>query len=233
VNVETVMRDLDAVTRERNELAAELAGLKSQLAEAAAKEAAALVSASPATDVKVAVPEAPTVTEAESLELPFPVDPAANGQILEYSAECPQRLGEVRGIGAAFETQLFSAGIGSYWQLSQLTDERLSEVLELNHEARAAFDFSAVKAEALKRAEETESLGRKWSGEAPDDLTMIDDLTEAFQRKLADAGICTFATLAQSSPELLARICPSVSARPVDYSVWIDQARLLAEASAA
>ena len=42
---------------------------------------------------------------------------------------CPQDLSRISGIGAVYETKLYAAGIGTYWELSEIADQDLVRVL--------------------------------------------------------------------------------------------------------
>jgi predicted flap endonuclease-1-like 5' DNA nuclease len=189
--VAALLADLDQLTRERNEYAAELAALK-------------------------AGPDAP----ARATARPTPIEP-----VEEFVAACPQHLSDVTGIGAVYETRLYSAGIGSYWELAQLSPAELAEILELDDPQRRQFDYAAVRKDAARLAKETQSMGRRWNQELPDDLEPIEGIGPAFEKKLYDAGLCTFAALAAATPEQLALICPGSPSRRPDYASWIAQAQ--------
>lgn len=193
----TMLADLDQLTRERNELAAELASLKAGGGAVPRRAARAPSQAADAVE--------------------------------EFVAACPQHLSDVKGIGAAFETRLYAAGIGSYWELSRLTDRELAVILELDDVQAAQLDCAAIRADAARLAAETGSAGRKWSRDMPDDLEPIEGIGQVFEKRLYDAGICTYAALAASSPEELERLCPGNASRRPDYASWIAQARRRAE----
>ena len=211
------LADLDAVSRERNDLAAQLAALRS-----AAPPAAAPARRSRA---KPKAAELPGLLE--ELESATPPTETA---VKEFVAACPQHLSDVHGIGSAYETRLYAAGIGSYWQLSQTSDEALAEALELEEGQREQFDFAAVKSEALRLARETRSEGRRWNQEPPDDLEPIEGIGKAFEKRLYDAGICTYDAIARMTPAELAEVCPSPTLKESDYAQWIGQAMRLAAA---
>ncbi len=200
-----LLAELEAMTRERNEFAAELATLR-------------------------AATPTPAKRSRKSAPSPAPVEPETPADPEEYSAACPQHLAEVTGIGPEHEPKLFAAGVGSYWELSQLNDSTLASVLELNELERSVVDFDGIRHDAARLARETKSVGRKWSGAEPDDLKAIEGITPGFQRRLYDAGLCTFAALAGASAETLAELCPGNSQRPPDHDGWIAQARARTEA---
>ncbi|KAB2659996.1 MAG: hypothetical protein DVB31_14910 [Verrucomicrobia bacterium] len=192
----TMLSDMDQLSRERNELAAELAALKAS-------------GGAPVAPARAAAKAAPRNTES----------------VEEFVAPCPQHLSEVKGIGPAFETRLYAVGIGSYWDLSRLTDRELAVILELDDAEAAKLDAPGIRADAARLAQETHSVGRRWSQEPPDDLEPIEGIGTAFEKKLYDAGLCTYAALAASSVERLEEICPGNPSRRPDYASWIEQAR--------
>ena len=138
---------------------------------------------------------------------------------------CPQDLSRISGIGAVYETKLYAAGIGTYWELSEIADQDLVRVLEVQD--FQAVDIVAVKADALKLAEETDTVGRYWDGTPPDDFEKLEGIGEVYERRLYDAGICTFRALAGVSAERLQEICQAPDWRRPDYASWIAQAERL------
>jgi predicted flap endonuclease-1-like 5' DNA nuclease len=138
---------------------------------------------------------------------------------------CPQDLSRISGIGAVYETKLYAAGIGTYWEFSEIADQDLVRVLEVQD--FQAVDIVAIKAAALKLAEETDSVGRYWDGTPPDDFEKLEGVGEVFERRLYDAGICTYNALAEVSAERLQEICQAPDWRRPDYAAWIAQAQRL------
>lgn len=212
VDVDALVADFDALSRERNELAAELAVLKSTIDSTPAKAQRK--------------PAAPTPTHQPDEPADTPTDEAVE----EFVARCPQHLSDVKGIGSSLETRLYAAGIGSYWELSQLSDARLIEILELNETQREGFPFDSVRADAARLARETGTRGRRWNQEPPDDLEPITGIGHTFEKKLYDAGICTFEALASATVEQLREICPGSPQKRPNHASWIAQARELAAA---
>jgi predicted flap endonuclease-1-like 5' DNA nuclease len=81
---------------------------------------------------------------------------------------------------------------------------------------------------------EVEAATAAPSGTSGDDLTRIRDIGPRFAQALRDAGITSFAQLAQMTPESLAeRLAPFVSVRPqrIRQNDWIGQARQLVNSS--
>ena len=149
----------------------------------------------------------------------------AGGVVVGAKAPCPQDLSRISGIGAVYETKLYAAGIGTYWELSEIADQDLVRVLEVQD--FQAVDIVAVKADALKLAEETDTVGRYWDGTPPDDFEKLEGIGEVYERRLYDAGICTFRALAEVSAERLQEICQAPDWRRPDYASWIAQAERL------
>lgn len=213
-----LLAEIDELNRERNTLAAELAALKSQTP--SQPSGSGRKKKARTADVELfPVASASTDSAAET-------DASSEGEgVVEFSSKCPQHLSDVKGIGPVFEQRLYVAGVGSYWELAQLTDRTLAEVLELDAPQRESFDFAAARADAARLARETRSEGRKWTGDQPDDLEPLEGIGAAIEKRLYNAGICTFAALAAASEESLAEICPTAKFRGANYARWIEQAR--------
>ncbi len=140
-----------------------------------------------------------------------------------FIAACPQDLSAVKGIGAVYEAKLYAAGIGTYWELANAADDLLAALFEIKDFQNV--DFSAIKAGAQQLAEETNSVGRTWSGAQPDDFETLEGIGEVYERRLYEAGICTWQALAATTVEQLAEICHAPEWRRPDYARWIAQAR--------
>jgi predicted flap endonuclease-1-like 5' DNA nuclease len=132
---------------------------------------------------------------------------------------CPQDLSAVPGVGQVFEDRLYAAGIGSYWELAETPADELATIL--NVRAFQGVDLDTIKAAAMRQAVETNSLGRAWDGTPPDDFAGLPGIGEVYERRLYEAGICTFAALAATSAERLAEVCQAPRARTPDYAAWI------------
>jgi len=143
-----------------------------------------------------------------------------------YVVSCPQDLSAVPGVGSVFEQRLYAAGIGSYWQLAELPDAELATILDAG--SFGGVDVAAIKAEAMRLAVSSNALGRAWDGTPPDDFEQLGGIGEIYERRLYEAGICTFASLAATSPERLAEICQAPAMRTPDYNTWIARAGELA-----
>ena len=154
-------------------------------------------------------------------------DRAVAAQRLPQLTTAPQDLARVNGIGATYEQRLYAAGIGSFWELANMSDEDFAHLLGLTELQRAAFDGAAIRAQAEQLATETGAVGQLWDGAAPDDLEPIKGIGKVFEQRLYDAGIRTYARLAAATPEELANICGGNMPVKPDFASWIEQARSL------
>ena len=242
---DALLAELDQMSRERNELAAELAILRAAAPAKPAKTPGTrrprkektpaphdadlgLLSSPPVSDgVASAAPAASaTSSSSNSSEPSDGADPVEATTL----SPCPQALSDVKGIDAVLEQRLYAGGIGSYWSLAQLSDEELARVLELGESERAAVDFDDLRHDAARLARDTQTVGRRWSGAQPDDLERLEGIGPAQERRLHEAGICTFEALAATDAETLATLCPSHAGSALDYDRWIAQARALVAA---
>lgn len=138
------------------------------------------------------------------------------------TSACPQDLAQVDGIGQIYEQRLYAYGIGTFWELANTDTDDLARILAV--EDFQAVDLARIRADAARLAEESNSVGRAWDGSKPDDLESIEGIGEVFERRLYEAGICTFAALASASEETLAAICRAPAWSKPDYAAWIQQA---------
>ena len=141
---------------------------------------------------------------------------------------CPQDLSAVSGIGPVYEERLYAAGIGTYWSLAELPIEELARILELK--SFQDVDLAAISTEAMTIAAETNSLGRSWDGTSPDDFDGLPEIGEVYERRLYEAGICTYEAMAATTPEQLAAICKAPPMRTPNYAAWIATAADLSAA---
>lgn len=151
--------------------------------------------------------------------------------LMPKTVRVPQDLGMVKGIGRVYEQRLYEAGIGTYWELANLSDEEMERILQIGPLQKLRIDFDAIRADAERLAQETNTVGQLWSGEAPDDFEPIEGIGKIYERRLYEAGIRTYRDLASTTPEHLAEIIkPRPPAQP-DFARWIAQAQQLAEAT--
>jgi predicted flap endonuclease-1-like 5' DNA nuclease len=136
---------------------------------------------------------------------------------------CPQDLAEIDGVGTIYEQRLFSNGIGTFWEVGMLSDDMLTDILEI--EKFQDVDLVALKADALRLAQETNAMGHTWDGSEPDDFEVFEGIGPVLERRLYAAGICTYESLAEASTALLERVANAPAFQKPDYQLWIDQAQ--------
>lgn len=136
-----------------------------------------------------------------------------------HIVSCPQDLSAVSGIGAIYEDRLYAAGIGSYWELAETPASDLATILALQSYQEA--DLAAIKSSAMELAVRSNSIGRSWDGTPPDNFEELEGLGEIYERRLYEAGICTFDALAAATPDHLAEICQAPPMRRPNYDAWI------------
>lgn len=138
-----------------------------------------------------------------------------------------QDLATVYGIGATYEQRLYNAGVGTYWELSHLSDDDFVSMLQLGDLQQKAIDLDAIRSDARRLAVETDAVGALWEGETPDDFEPILGIGKVFEQRLYDAGIRSYRRLAAATAEELAAICQAHTAVAPDFAAWIEQAKTL------
>lgn len=139
---------------------------------------------------------------------------------------CPQDLSAVAGIGSALEDRLYTAGIGSYWELAETPADALQAMLRI----KDADELSRIKSSAMQMAVQTNTLGRAWDGTPPDNFEPLEGIGEIFERRLYEAGICTYEALAAQTLDRLQEICKAPDWNKPNYAAWIAKASELAAA---
>lgn len=120
------------------------------------------------------------------------------------------RLEEIEGIGPVYAKRLNEAGLFSFWQLAEQTPERVREII--NPEAWQKIDAESWIAQARAMAD-------------PDQLEDIVGIGEVYAQRLNQAGIYTFAQLAELTPERLEEIVEVDEPQIIDAESWIAQAK--------
>ncbi len=139
----------------------------------------------------------------------------------------PQDLTEIKGIGSAFQQRLYDAGVGTYWELANLPDDEIRQVLELTDWQLRSVSFGEIREDALHLAESTDSIGKLWNNlERIDDFEPIPGIGRVFERRLYDAGIYTYEQLAGATVEQLAAACHAPKLHVPDYAAWIEEAKV-------
>jgi predicted flap endonuclease-1-like 5' DNA nuclease len=146
----------------------------------------------------------------------------------EIVVSCPQDLDPIEGIGTVFEQRLYAAGIGSYWEVAQLTDEQLTEILGETHFKNA--NPAEIRASAMRLAVETNTVNRVWNGTEPDDFEVFEGIGVIYERRLYNAGYCTYEALAAATIEALIAACQPPKGQSPDFAGWIATAQILAAA---
>ena len=136
---------------------------------------------------------------------------------------CPQDLEEIDGIGRIYEQRLYNAGIGTFWEVGMVSDDDLTAILDVREFQDV--DLAAIKADALRLAQESDTMGHMWDGSVPDDFEILEGIGPVLERRLYAAGICTYEALAEATEELLERIAAAPAFQRPDYQRWIEQAR--------
>ncbi len=129
----------------------------------------------------------------------------------------------INGIGPVFEKRLKEAGITTFAQLADTPDERLIEIVRAKK--WQAVDASFWRRQARDFAEQKRA--GLWSvgvGQG-DNLMAINGIGPMFAQRLKNAGITTFAQLAETPSERLLEIVRAKSWQVVDPEFWRRQAR--------
>jgi predicted flap endonuclease-1-like 5' DNA nuclease len=142
------------------------------------------------------------------------------------SADC-QDLSIIDGIGETYEQRLYTAGVGTFWELAYLTDTALKEILRLSDWQMRSIDFADIRLQAQQLAIDTNAKGLLWDGETPDDFARIKGIGKVYEQRLYEKGIRTYRALAGEKVETLSAILgPQVFG--VQIEQWIRQAAVLA-----
>jgi len=159
---------------------------------------------------------------------------ALEEQVIPKTVRLPENLTDVTHIGKTYADRLNDADVGTHWELAFVPDEDLAKILKLNELQLLGMDFAEVRASARQIAVESGAVGYMWERGEYDDFEPIKGIGKVMERRLYNAGITTYAQLAELTPEQLHEICqPKPPLRP-KFDSWIEQAReLLAAKNAA
>ncbi len=144
----------------------------------------------------------------------------------EITYSCPQDLESVEGIGIVYERRLYEASVGSYWEVAQLSDEELSDILEIM--PFQDVNLAEIRASAMSLAVETGTVNRVWDGTQPDDFEPLEGIGVIYERRLYNAGYCTYEALASATAEELEAVCQPPAFQKPDFANWIATAQGLA-----
>jgi predicted flap endonuclease-1-like 5' DNA nuclease len=118
-------------------------------------------------------------------------------------------------------------GIGTFWVLANLENDQLKNLLDIQDFQNVNLD--ELRADALRLARETNSIGRVWNQMQPDDFEAIGGIGHTYEKRLYDAGVCTYRALAEATIEQLHQICKPPAFRVPDFAAWIAAAKKLLE----
>ena len=119
-------------------------------------------------------------------------------------------LEKIEGIGPVYAKRLNEAGIFSFWQLAEQTPERVREIINPKEWQKIEPESWIAQARAMAD---------------PDQLEDIVGIGEVFAQRLNEAGIYTFAQLAELTPERLEEIAEEEGPQQIDANSWIAQAK--------
>jgi len=203
-----------------------------QQVELASARAATSRPAAPAVEtapVKAAAPKAAAARPAKATPAK-PVTPKAVATVAAAADEPAasnripaQNLAAIHGIGSVFEQKLYKAGIGTFAELSAVTDADLKAIIQPKE--WQDFHYETWREDARKLAEKTGTVGAVWNGMVPDDLTSIKGIGETFEQQLYDAGVFTFADLASKSIAELEAILQPRGQQKTYLPGWIAEAQ--------
>ncbi len=152
---------------------------------------------------------------------------ALEEQVIPKTVRLPENLTDVTHIGKTYADRLNDADVGTHWELAFVPDEDLAQILKLNELQLMGMNFNEVRGSARQIAVESGSVGYLWERGEYDDFEPIKGIGKVMERRLYNAGITTYAQLAELTPEQLNEICqPKPPLRP-KYDSWIEQAREL------
>lgn len=214
---------LAAVSSEKDAAQTQLQQQAEELAAAHAKLASAEPIEQPAEPAAIGE-VAPSRVAAKTA----PIQAALISGVRPQTTAIVQDLAALKGIGPVYEQRLYERGIGTFWEVANLSNDEFVDYLKPNRAAQKQLDFDAIRADALRLARETFSMGHLWDGAAVDDLQRIEGVGQIMEQRLYDAGIHTFEQLAGITLEQLSAIIGDSELFTPDLMDWITQARALA-----
>lgn len=144
--------------------------------------------------------------------------PPARARPVARSADFPDNLSKIKGIGDVYKFRLYDAGIYTWHQIAE------SDVATLRA-ATHAYPGSNVEDWPGQARELAEKHGRQnayYSGPVPDDLTQIIGIGPVSERSLYRAGICTYEQLAGATTDELRELFPiAIAGDEPNFAQWI------------
>ena len=144
-----------------------------------------------------------------------------------------QALNDIHGVGQAFQQRFYKAGIGTYWEVSTLSNEAIQESLQIPEIQLDRVDYNGIRSSAYQWASQTDTIGALWAVERIDDFEELPGIGAAFEKRLYMAGIFTYQQLADAGRDRLAEIIDAPEFRQPDYGQILEIARSRAEAMSA
>ena len=135
----------------------------------------------------------------------------------------------VAGIGSVRQQKLYNAGVGTFWELSNLDNDTLEGLFSLSASRLQRVDFDETRASARQLADETDTVGLLWDGDRVDDMELISGVGRVFEQRLYEAGLTTYEAIASTTPEQLAEVIHAPEFNQPDYGAWVNEASLLVE----
>lgn len=164
---------------------------------------------------------APARTTPATLPAP-PSTPENDAPSASASAKAQRDdLRQIQGLGPGYSSKLQEAGIDSFASLAAASDSELDRILQPREFQKLDYESWRQQARAL--------LEQVLQAPSNDDLTRIQGVGSVFAKKLVEAGISSFAQLANQTPAQLEAICQAPDWRKTDYASWIYQARKLSQ----
>lgn len=215
--METLQQQMSGLAGERGALQEHLVELEGTLSEIEAQRSAPLALASALTE---ALADKPAFkARAASAAIVAGVDPVLGPAV--------QALTDVKGIGSAYQQRLYTAGVGTYWELANLPVNDMQDFLQIPALQRPRFDAEQTRIDAYQWAQKTDTVGLLWDGDHVDDFESLPGIGKTFEKRLYEAGITTYEQLAACDVQRLAEIVRAPAMQEVSYDGWIEQANQL------
>lgn len=129
-------------------------------------------------------------------------------------------LEDINGIGKVFARKLNASGVLTFEDLARTSIDRIREIIQ--PKTWQKIEPEAWVLEAAGRA--GRPVGFTATPVSPDDLVIINGIGEVYARKLNEAGIMTFAQLAETSPERIREICEPEPWQKIEPEAWAAEA---------
>ena len=151
-------------------------------------------------------------------------------------AEAPRRMvvGDdfttLEGIGPVYEAKLKHVGIATFAQLAVADEASLKETIQAPAWRRVNYGEWIEQAKLAAAGDEAglKALQAELFSRGGDNIALIAGVGEKSAAALSAAGITTYASLAESTPEQVAAIVAAAGLRAGDFDAWIEEAKLRA-----